>query len=323
MKKFLLDLLVCPLCQSGLSLVDTEYKDKEIESGKLVCPCGKEYIVKKGIPRFVPEDNYANSFSFQWRHFSKTQLDSFNKTNISRDRFREITDLKGKDLKGKLVLDAGCGMGRFSEIAARAGATVIGLDISLAIDAAKDNLKDFPNTDFIQADIFNIPLKACSFDFIYSIGVLHNTPDPKKGFLCISRLLSKNGKIAIWLSPKSRFPWLITATRIFRLYSPKINPERLFNIVKFFVPMLVPLVRIPFIGRLIKGKLIPVCDYKGELPLSQEQLLEWSILDTFNILAPKYLYSAVPDEVNSWFVEAGLNNIKVALPGVTCRAEKQ
>jgi len=86
--------------------------------------------------------------------------------------------------------------------------------------------------------------------------------------------------------------------------------------------MIVHLVRIPFIGGLIKGKLIPVCDYKGELPLNREQLLEWSILDTFNILAPKYLFSSAPGEVNSWFVEAGLNNIKVALPKVTCRADK-
>ncbi|MDP8230807.1 MAG: methyltransferase domain-containing protein [Candidatus Gorgyraea atricola] len=320
MKKFLLDLLVCPHCKGELRLEGAEYAGKEIESGRLACSCGEVFSIKNSIPRFIRPENYADSFSFQWRYFSKTQLDSFNKTHISENRFREITDLSHKRLDNKVVLDAGCGMGRFLEIAAKSNAQVVGIDMSLAVDAAKANLKDFPNVHIVQASIFNMPFKRHSFDFIYSIGVLHNTPDPKKAFKSLTPFLSKNAGIAVWLGPKTKFPWFFTATRAVRSFTPNMKPVFLLKLVRSLVPLCLPLVRIPFIGPLLKGKIIPVCDYKNQLPLNNAQLLEWSVLDTFNILSPKYLHPCKPQEVKSWFLESGLRDIQITSPSVTGRA---
>jgi uncharacterized protein YbaR (Trm112 family) len=71
--------------------------------------CGKRYPIVGGVPRFVPADAYADSFGFQWKRFAQTQLDSANGTTRSLDTFIEKTGWSLDDLKGKRVMDVGCG----------------------------------------------------------------------------------------------------------------------------------------------------------------------------------------------------------------------
>ncbi|MBM3252433.1 MAG: class I SAM-dependent methyltransferase, partial [Candidatus Omnitrophica bacterium] len=284
--------------------------------------CGKEYAIRNGIPRFVNSDDYVSNFSLEWNRFAKTQLDSLNKTKISADRFKEVSGLDPEWLKGKTVLEAGCGMGRFLEVVAETGSQVVGIDLSFSVDAARNNLKRFANIHLIQADLFNPPLLKKRFDLIYSIGVLHHTPNPKEAFLRISHLLRKNGEIAIWISPKSRFPFFPKATNLARIFTPKMKPQVLLNLVEKFVPLVLPLIRIPFIGQYLKGWVIPLCDYEGQLPLSKEELVEWSILDTFDLLSPKYLYPYSEEEIRQWCLEAGLSDIYTLSPPVILRAKR-
>lgn len=67
----------------------------------------RSYPVKGGVARFVPDDVYASNFGVQWNTFSRTQLDRYNGTTLSRDRFRLVTGWDLADLAGKRVLDAG------------------------------------------------------------------------------------------------------------------------------------------------------------------------------------------------------------------------
>ena len=159
-------------------------------------------------------------------------------------------------------------------------------------------------------------------DLIYSIGVLMHTPKPKEEFLQLPSLLSENGIIAISVSPRSKLPWLPKVTHVGRFFTPKINPQPLLNLIKRFVPLALTFVRLPFVGRFLKGWVIPMCDYKGQLPLSKNQLLEWSILDTFDLLSARYLYSSRSQEIKDWFCEAGLVDIVTASPAVIARARR-
>ena len=84
----------------------------------------------------MPKENYAESFGLQWNRFANTQIDSKVGTNRSEIRFREETLWDERDLNGKLVLDAGCGSGRFSEIALKLGASLIAVDYSSAVEAS-------------------------------------------------------------------------------------------------------------------------------------------------------------------------------------------
>lgn len=322
MRNFLLDILVCPSCKSRLELEGAVYSGGEIESGALICACNKSYPVRNGIPRFIDSDSYAGNFSFEWNYFAQTQLDSFNGTEISARRFKEITGFEPWQLKDKIILEAGCGMGRFLEVAAKYGREVIGVDLSFSIDAARRNLKNFSNVHLVQADIFNMPFKRHSFDLIYSIGVLHHTPEPRKAFLQFPCLLSEGGTISIWVTPKRRFSWFPRATQIVRLFTPRMDSYKLLRLIQKAAPFYLPLVRMPFIGNLLKGWVIPVCDYKGQLPLNDSQLLQWSILDTFDLLSPRYLYAYTLLEVKNWFTEQGFSDIVMTLPPVTVRARK-
>src|SRR5688572_17072676 len=79
----------------------------------LMCAQGCAFPVQNGIARFVSPENYASSFGLQWNAFEKTQLDSFTGTTISRDRLRRISGGDLEIFRGRLVLEAGCGAGRF------------------------------------------------------------------------------------------------------------------------------------------------------------------------------------------------------------------
>ena len=138
-------------------------------SGGFVCPsCKHAYTNVLGIARFVDAQHYAASFGFQWHRYQKTQLGK-NDVRDSEQQFEMKTGLRREELKDKLVLDVGCGMGRFAEVATRWGARVVGVDLSAAAEVAAKNLAE---RDFVamQADVFTLPFAPESFDIIYSIG---------------------------------------------------------------------------------------------------------------------------------------------------------
>ena len=157
MNKKLLEILACPKCAGDLRLQTTD--SDEVIEGTLTCSsCAATYPVSNGIPRFVEPDNYAASFGYQWNLFRKEQIDSHNGTTLSADRLWSETGWKPEELKGKWVLDVGCGAGRFLDAASRSDGEIVGVDISSAIDAAKINLEGRENIHFVQASIYDLPL---------------------------------------------------------------------------------------------------------------------------------------------------------------------
>ena len=123
MKTVDLYLFVCPDCHGG-KLVGPAYDGDELQEGQLQCQaCKQSYQVKRGIPRFVPADNYAGSFGFQWNQHAKTQLDSHTGVSISRDRLFSVTGWPQRMEKDR-ILEAGSGAGRFTEVLATTGAQV-------------------------------------------------------------------------------------------------------------------------------------------------------------------------------------------------------
>jgi hypothetical protein len=67
-------------------------KDGNVADGKLNCTsCGREFPIVRSIARFVPSEDYAESFGYQWNYFDKTQLDSHMKNDLSRERFYATT----------------------------------------------------------------------------------------------------------------------------------------------------------------------------------------------------------------------------------------
>jgi len=140
-----IELLRCPYSGGFLQLSDPKFEGERIKYGWLVSSEGRRYPIRDFIPRFVPETTYADSFGLQWNRFRKTQLDSYTKQPISVERFYKASGWRPEELKGRLVLDVGCGAGRFAEVVLSAGARVVAIDYSNAVDACYANLGNNPN----------------------------------------------------------------------------------------------------------------------------------------------------------------------------------
>ena len=99
-----LNILCSPCCRADLDF-------KELKS--FVCTkCEKHFPVEKSILRFVPKENYADSFGYQWNKHKSTQLDKFNGLTISHDRLYDQSGWKKEELEGKQILECGSGAGR-------------------------------------------------------------------------------------------------------------------------------------------------------------------------------------------------------------------
>lgn len=318
MKLDLLEILRCPQSGQSLEIKDAQFRGNRVESATLTTPDNKyHYPIKGFIPRFVPESNYADNFGMQWKKFRMTQLDSYSGHDVSQKRFYTATNWRGEDLKDQWVLDVGCGAGRFAEIALAAGARVVALDYSSAVDAAYANLKHYESFHVIQADVYALPLEAASFSFVYSLGVLQHTPDVKRAFFALPPMLKRGGRFCVdfyektWKSNLLPKYWLRPLTK-------RLNKNQLFSLLERIVPVLLPISRglgaVPLIGHLAK-RAIPVANFYGELPLSKQQHFEWSLLDTFDWLSPEFDNPQTRETVEAWMKEAGMNQVEVLQAG--------
>jgi len=178
---------------------------------------GASIPVLRGIPRFVAGDAYADSFSYQWTRHVKTQVDSVQNLALSEEDLVGKTGLSPDQVRGRFVLDAGTGVGRHAEILAKWGAQVVGVDLSDAVESARDNLASLGNAVVMQADIGRLPFREGSFDLIISIGVLHHTPDTRAYAARLVPLLRPGGDLAIWVYPpefRRRKEWIPMSSKL-------------------------------------------------------------------------------------------------------------
>jgi SAM-dependent methyltransferase len=288
--------LACPACGSPLVTTTAEFS----------CVVGHHFPIVDGVPRFVSSEQYAESFGFEWHRHAKTQLDSASGTTRSEASFRAKTALGRPELEGALVLDVGVGTGRFAEVALADGARVVGVDISRAAEVAAANIGK--RAWIAQADLFHLPFEEGQFDVVYSIGVLHHTPDTRAAVEAIARQVRPGGILAIWVyAPSLR-------TRVSDLYRRVTTrlPAKVLYRLSAAAARLDPLFRVPMVGSL----------FRVLLPISGERNREWRILDTFDWYAPRYQWKHTSPEVFGWFEDLGLEDIRILSVPVSIRARR-
>lgn len=293
-----LALLACPVCGTDLELTDPQ-----------ILRCNRGHVYSRnpdnGVLYFVKEEAYAKSFGMQWNIFSREQMDN-DQLRDSEYRLRSETGFFPEQIEGKIVLEAGCGMGRFLDIVASDGAALaVGVDLSSAVEAAAMNLADRENVLIVKGDIFSLPFHQKSFDLIISLGVLHHTPSAEQAFRSLVPFVKPGGEIAISVYAATMKPgvgWAINLfrRRFFRTFTRRLPNKLMLWWSLYCVPILWVLDKIPLL-RYIRY-LFPAVIYK-EYPMS------WSILDTFDIYATELESRHRPKEVFRWFRQAGLINI--------------
>ncbi len=206
----LLETLRCPGCQGRLSLTDQASKDQP--AGFECTQCHELFPVINNIPRLVlsplrealveqkagseihdPQVKTAQSFGYEWTRFPEMYAE------WEQSFLDYMQPHPAEFFRGKKVLDAGCGNGRFAYYAAKYGAEVWAIDLGPAVEVARRNTEETGRVQVVQADLHRPPFAPESFDFIYSIGVLHHLPDPEAAFQNLLRYLKPEGEIQIYL----------------------------------------------------------------------------------------------------------------------------
>jgi len=301
-------ILRCLSCGSKL--------ESDQNRGYLCSACNRAYPNAQGVARFVEAEHYAASFGFQWHRYQQTQLDHDEQRESER-HFLAKTALRPEDLRGKLVLDVGCGMGRFAEVATRWGARVVGVDLSAAAEVAAKNLAD---RDFVafQADVFALPFAPESFDVIYSIGVLHHTPDCEAAVKALDKYLKPGGLLVVWLY--SGYNKWYRFSDFWRGYTHKMKPENLHRILKLAVPFFYHLNRglrrVPLIGPPLAGLIHHM------FPVNRQHNPEARMLDTFDWYSPKYQSKHTYEQVFKWYAAMGMDDMRVGEISIAVRGRK-
>lgn len=321
-----LKLLACPHCFGDLRVtrVEAGVAEQSVSDGMLACAaCAREYPVIGGVPRFVPRDNYASGFGLEWTKHARTQYDSYSGIPVSEQRFFEQTHWP-RDMRGQLIVEVGSGSGRFTEQAAKTGATVVSLDYSYAVDANFASNGARPNVLIVQADVFAMPFRPGTFDRLFCFGMLQHTPDPKRAFDALPRVLKSGGALCADIYKVTLLRAVLHPKYWVRPFTRNMNPDRLYARVCRWVDLMWPLAGL--IRKLPKGhginwRLLLVADYSA-LGLRGDMLKEWAYLDTFDMLAPRYDRPATLGTFRKWGVEAGLQQVEAEYSphGVTLRA---
>lgn len=305
-----LHLLCCPDTGQSLRLIAEKIlPNGMVMSGKLVSPSGKVYSIVRGIPRFVDSEQYAASFGYEWSRWPRVQFESENTGRPMQGHttrmWEIITGLEERDLAGKAIVESGCGPGRFLDVVRHKGGTAVGIDISLAVEAARRNFPDDPDVLIVQGDIYNPPFVPGSFDGGYTIGVLHHTPLPERGLAALACMVKRGGWVASVVYPKQGFYAYPSVAR-FRKINNRLKPYigyRLAVLYAYFSAYLLT----PFFSFLLRGRFARVARFLEEhwLPCLYIPDVRWRVLDVFDGITPEIASTHTRREVISWMEQAG------------------
>ena len=271
------DIVVCPECKGEL----------EITSEDLHCPsCDLNFEITDGVPIMASDEE--DVFDARWVRNQKPQ---------ATDQWWKA--LWGSEYpKGKLILDGGCGIGRYAQRAIQEGASVIGLDISpAAIAATKQNA---PGAICIQGSLLGIPLPNNFVDAAYSIGVLHHTPDPEIAFRELVRVTKPGGLVAVWVyAYASGSPEFFPVADMLHEITRACPKDKLYEVFKKYAPR---------IRDIYHDRWEPLMQV---LRVSISKNDEECTSDSFDWHGPRYRSRHSEEEVKDWFVSAGCEVLKV------------
>lgn len=348
----------CSFCffngtSAALSVCQECYQH-EIMDGVLSCSCGRVFPVIDAVPVMllseprcfrklrqlypdkIPANGYRDMqtapprdpadtmtqrrFGYEWVRYPTCFAEE--EENI----FFAETQIEPRLFRNRLTLDAGCGMGRFTRIAGKQGGEVIGIDLSESVFTAAQITSHLNTVHIVQADILNLPFRNAAFDIVYSLGVLHHTPDTQKSFSALVKKLKKDGLCSIWVYG--------TAGRYGDFVTNPLRADRAKHIpspLHFRIYWLLVLLREHLSNTL--RKLTVRCPHRllyalcyglaliGWIPgvkyFTFSAHKDWRVrlLENFDWLAPPFQHHHTKEEVRTWFEREGISVTKMLRHG--------
>jgi SAM-dependent methyltransferase len=328
MKLSLLAILACPVCGGDLKFAALEAyprHDTEVEEATLACKlCAREYPVTGGVPRLRPPNPVArataktrDAFGWEWLRYPGSLPGD-------KETFLEETMLPPHEFAGKLVLDAGCGMGRYSAVALSLGAEVVSVDMSESLQRVAALAKTQPKLHPVEADLLHPPFKKGIFDIAYSQGVLHHTADTQAAFKAVAALVKPRGLFSVWLYGK--------AGRFSDFASNPLKPgrdwiarhRRLAWWIVLVRHIISDVVRV-FTTRMPVSVVYALCHpltWLGVVPglkwftYSVDPRYQVRLIENFDWISPPYQWHHTKEELLRWYREEGFSVVNVLPHGL-------
>jgi SAM-dependent methyltransferase len=328
MKLSLLTYLACPVCGGDLKFAALESYPRhgaEAQEGTMSCvDCAQIYPITDGIPRLRPpqplESRAAKTrqaFGWEWLRYPGS---------LPEDKaiFLEETMLSPQELSGKLVLDAGCGMGRYSAVALSLGAEVVALDMSESLIRVAERARTESKLHPVEGDLLHPPFKKSVFDIAYSQGVLHHTSDTRAAFSAVAALVKPRGSLSVWLYGR--------AGRYAEFATNPIRPGREWIIRHRRAVWTIVLVRhiLSDVLRVFTTRLpVPIVHalchpltWLGAVPglkwltYSVHPNYQVRLIENFDWISPPYQWHHTKEELSRWYGEEGFSVEKLLPHGL-------
>jgi SAM-dependent methyltransferase len=259
-----------------------------------LCSSTAQFPIKGGIPRICNPENYSESFGFQWGRFAKTQIDrEQGQSRHSERRLFLETGWTPADLDGVRLLEVGSGAGRFSRvILEQTNADLWSVDYSTAVESNLANNASFADgrLHLVQASIYEMPFRDDTFDKVLCLGVLQHTPDFEASVRALIAKAKPGGEIVVDFYHVKGFWTKIHSKYILRPMTTRMGRERLLKLIERHIDRLIRIYRMLEKARLGPlTRFVPICGLRALPPeLSEAEIREWAILDTFDMFSPTY-----------------------------------
>jgi len=308
------EVLWCNKCNHNFKIIIKKKNENIISNGFLKCDnCNDQHLISDDII-FIDKNLNDKSTVYQSKIYSYWWNEShndlvYNKSSTEKIFFSTLS-LNLNDFNDKIILDAGCGNGRFSDLISEANPKLLVItDVSDGIFEAKNKIKNrISNLIAIKGDINQIPFKEEVFDIIYSWGVIHHTPRPRFTFDNISKLCKLNGKLGIYVykqnpdySHNNMYLRLLFILRQYLLILPlrfisQFLSEK--NVIKLFTP-------IHFIEKLFNCGIVGCHSNQSNNKFEKKNYFR-IVIDRFKT---KYASEHQEYEIINWFKQNKFNDL--------------
>jgi 2-polyprenyl-3-methyl-5-hydroxy-6-metoxy-1,4-benzoquinol methylase len=295
------------------------------EEGWLVCANQHRYQTRVGIPRLVSSQvTYADAFGEQWKRYRTTQLDSYSRTSISKDRLRGCL---GERLWSALqqparmeILEAGCGAGRFTEVLLQLqAASVTSTDLSEAVEPNQVNCPQSDRHRIVQCDINAFPFAPSLFDLVLCIGVVQHTRDPERTIADLYRQVRPGGSLVIDHYTHNLSRYTKISSLLLRPILKRMSPATGVAVTEWLTKAFFPLHKMVRSHRLLQillSRVSPLATYFQTIPELSDQLqYEWAVLDTHDGLTDYYQHLRSARQIERTLSSLGAVSIEVAEGG--------